>query len=296
MQLPTLVLERRGPVLTVRISNPPDDLLDGRVIADLDVLGRRLLADRSIRAVVLTGPRPGVFIPHYDIAEIADGAESLGLATPYAGARVSLAALKALRHVPGAYGLLRHTPLAPALDLPTTHAALARFSRLPQVVIAAIDGDAMGGGCEVALACDIRLMSDGDHRIGLPEISTGIPPGAGGTQRLAQVVGPGRAVAMVLQARVLTPQQALDHGLVDQVCDDVQEAAMEVAQRVAAWNPMAVRSAKRAMLPPRGLDVEAAGFMATASHKEAISRMREFGAQPQSPWRDRSWVHQRTEV
>ena len=294
MRLPTLVLERRGPVLTVRVSNPPDDLLDGRVISDLDVVGRRLLRDRSIRAAIVTGPRPGVFIPHYDIAEIADGAEALGLATPYAGARASLGVLKALRHVPGAYGLLRHTPLAPALDLPFTHAVLGRFSRLPQVVIAAIDGDAMGGGCEVALACDIRLMADGDHRIGLPELSTGIPPGAGGTQRLAQVVGPGRAVAMVLQARVLTPQQALSSGLVDQVCEDVQAAAMDVARRVAAWNPMAVRSAKRAMLPPRGLDVEAAGFMATASHAEAITRMRDFGALPQSPWRDRSWVQERT--
>jgi enoyl-CoA hydratase len=133
-------------------------------------------------------------------------------------------------------------------------------------------------------------MADGDHRIGLPEITAGIPPGAGGTQRLAAAVGAGPALAMVLQGRVLTPRQALSSGLVDAVHEDVEGAAQELAQRVARWNPRAVRAAKRAMSPPRGFGVEAAGFVATASQGTAVSRLKEFVALGQSPWRDRSWL------
>lgn len=290
MRRPSLALQRRGRVLTVRIDNPPGDLLDATVIEDLDHVGRRLARDRSIRSVVITGPRPGVFVPHYDIAEIVTGSESLGLPTPYPVARAGVAAVTALAAVPGAHRVLRRTPAAGLVDLARTHAALRRLGALDKVVIAAIDGDALGGGCELALACDIRLMADGDYRIGLPEITAGIPPGAGGTQRLAAAIGEGPALAMVLQGRVLTPREALAAGLVDAVHGDVTAEAQHLAQRLAQWNPRAVRATKRAMRPPRGFGVEAAGFVATASHGTAVARLKEFVALPQSPWRDRSWL------
>lgn len=290
MLFQTLDLCRRGPVLTVRVTNPAGDLLDASVVSDLDRMGRCLAGDTVIRAVVLTGPRPGTFIPHYDLGEIVAGAEEFGLPTPYGVARSGLAAVAGLLRVPGARSLLAATAASGLVQILDTHAALSRFGKLSQVVIAAIDGDAQGGGCEVALACDIRVMGDGDWRIGLPEISAGITPGAGGTQRLSASVGPHRALAMVLQARTLNPHEALSAGLIDEVSTDPLARAQEIAERVANWNPAAIRNAKRAMVSQRGLRTEAAAFVATVSQEPAVSRLKQFVAAPVSPWQDRSWT------
>lgn len=290
MLLPTLELTRRGRVLEVRIANPDGDLLDASVMADLDLLGRRLADDASIGAVILTGPRPGTFVPHYDIEEIVAGAQDFSVPTSYPVARGALAAVKVAAIIPGAWRALSNSPAAGLVQMLRTQMALRRLGLLPQVVIAAIDGDALGGGCELALACDIRVMTDADYRIGLPEISAGIMPGAGGTQRLAAAVGARRARAMVLQARTVDPREALHYGLVDEICDDAVVRAHEIAVRVAQWNPDAVRNAKRALPGWRGFTTEAAGFVATVSHRPAIEKMQEFVAQPRSPWQSRAWT------
>ena len=299
---PTLRLESRGATLIVRIDNPPDDLLDGQVFTDLDRLGRRLARDRRCRAVILTGPRPGVFVPHYDLQEIVAGAEGLGLPTPYSVARPAIAAVAGACHVPGVAGLLRRTPLAGLVTLLDTHRTLTRFGQLPQVVIAAIGGDALGGGCELALACDVRIMAEGPHLIGLPEVSAGIPPGAGGSIRLVRAVGASRATAMMLRARPMDSVEAREAGLVDRVVPaaDLLPAALRLADRVTAWNPTAVRAIKRSVAATQGpaagaFKVEAAGFVAAASASPALDRLREFGSLSDpdagvSPWRDRRWL------
>mgnify|MGYP000845434069 CR=1 FL=1 len=297
----TLRLEPRGTTLVVCFDNGPSDLLDRQVFLDLDNLTRRLARDSRTRAVVITGPRPGVFAPHYDLSEIADGAEELGLTTPYPGARLGIAAVAAATKVPGVAEMLNRTPAAGLVEILTTHRTLARFGRLPQVVIAALSGDAMGGGCEVALACDLRIMAEGDFRIGLPEISAGIPPGAGGSVRLARAVGNSRAAAMMLQARVLDPEQAVAIGLIDQLAppEDLMAEACRVADRVAQWNPAAVNGVKRSIRATTEsrapFRIEAAGFVAAASGSAAIQRLRQFEAESESelgssPWRDRSWL------
>ncbi|MGB2970297.1 MAG: enoyl-CoA hydratase/isomerase family protein [Candidatus Nanopelagicales bacterium] len=302
--LSTLRLEPQGTTLVVHFDNGPTDLLDRQVFADLDTLTRRLTRDDRFRAVVLTGPRPEVFAPHYDLAEIADGAEELGISTPYRGARIGIAIVAAASKVKGAEKLLRRTPAAGLVEILATHRTLARFGRLPQVVIAAIGGDALGGGCEVALACDLRIMADGDFLIGLPEISAGIPPGAGGSVRLARAVGSSRAAAMMLRARPLDPTEALAAGLVDQVLpqSELLAEAHRIAERVGQWNPTAVRSVKRTLAAVAGSStpfrVEAAGFVAAASGRPAIDRLRVFGEQSDpargtSPWQDRSWLDRR---
>ncbi len=298
---PTLRLESRGATLIVRIDNPPDDLLDAQVLTDLDRLGRRLARDRRFRAVILTGPRLGVFVPHYDLQEIVTGAEDLGVPTPYALARPAIAAVAGATHVPGVAGLLRRTPLAGLVTLLDTHRTLTRFGQLPQVVIAAIGGDALGGGCEVALACDLRIMAEGPHLIGLPEVSAGIPPGAGGSVRLVRAIGASRATAMMLRGRPMDPAEAQQAGLVDRVVPsaDLLPTALRLADRVAGWNPAAVRGIKRSIAAtsgsPGAFHVEAAGFVAAASGLPALDRLREFGALSDpdaavSPWRDRSWL------
>lgn len=287
-------------VLVVRVANPAGDLLDAAVMADLDALGRRLAADRSVRAVVVTGPRPGVFVPHYELGEIVAGAERFGTAPPYALARAVLAAVAATSRVPGAAGLLARTPAAGVLELLRTHAALTRLTLLPQVLVAAVDGDALGGGCELALACDLRVMSRGPYRIGLPEVSAGIPPGAGGTPRLVRAIGPARARSMLLRSRPYEPDEALAAGLVDEAVPPewTLSRALELARQAARRSPDAVAAVKRT-LADRGLrdalGVEAAGFLAVAASPRATARLKEFVAasspdRTRTPWRDRTWL------
>ena len=93
-------------------------------------------------------------------------------------------------------------------------ACLRRMENMSKIFIAAINGTAMGGGFELALACDIRLVKDGASHLGLPEVNLGILPGAGGTQRLPRLIGEGRALEMMLLGRTISPAEALDLGIV----------------------------------------------------------------------------------
>ena len=288
-------------VLVVRLTNPAGDLLDTAVFADLDTLGRRLLTESGIGGVVVTGPRPGVFAPHFRLGEIADGAEALGRPVPYSLARAAYVGVRGLSRVDAVRARLLASPAAGIAELVRTHEALTRLGAVPQVVVAAIDGDALAGGCELALACDLRVMAQGEGRIGLVEISAAIPPGAGGTQRLVRAVGAARARSMALRATVLDAGSAQAVGLVDEVCApaDVLDVAVRVAAEVARRDPAAITAVKRAMQGGRafrdGLATEGAGFVSTASGSAAIARLRAFAAASdergeRTPWRDRSWL------
>ncbi|MBI3537195.1 MAG: enoyl-CoA hydratase/isomerase family protein [Chloroflexi bacterium] len=102
------------------------------------------------------------------------------------------------------------------------HAALENISRIPKLFIAMIGGHALGGGLEIALACDLRFSGDGDFKIGLPEVSLGLIPGNGGTQRLTRLVGKNRALDLMVTARTLSPNDALTYGIVDRVFPQVE--------------------------------------------------------------------------
>jgi enoyl-CoA hydratase len=119
---------------------------------------------------------------------------------------------------------------------------------LPQPVIAAVNGFAMGGGCELALAADIRLAS-GNAVFGQPEVGLGIPPGWGGTQRLTRLVGPGLAAEIILSGRRVKAEEALRIGLVNAIYPQAEliDRALEMAASIAKNSPVAVRSAKRLM-------------------------------------------------
>jgi enoyl-CoA hydratase len=288
-------------LLVVRIANPAGDLLDTAVFADLDLLGRRLATDATIGGVVVVGPRAGVFAPHFRLGEIADGAEAIGRPVPYRLARAAYAGVAGMSRVRVLRDLLLASPAAGIAEVVRTHDALTRLGALPQVVVAAIDGDALGGGLELALACDLRVMAEGDARIGLVEVSAAIPPGAGGTWRLARSVGPARARSMLLRSTVLDARAAHEVGLVDEVCasGDVLDVALGLAREVARRSPDAVAAVKRSLQGGRalreGLAIEAAGFVSTASGQRAITRLRAFAAASdergtRTPWRDRSWL------
>ena len=121
-----------------------------------------------------------------------------------------------------------------------------RLARLPMPTIAAIEGNALGGGLELALCCDIRVASE-TSRLGLPEVRLAVTPGAGGTQRLPRVVGSARAKELILTGRVLTAEEAERIGLVSRVVPAGQAlaAADEIATEIAARGPVAVREAKK---------------------------------------------------
>jgi enoyl-CoA hydratase/carnithine racemase len=128
------------------------------------------------------------------------------------------------------------------------------LAQLDKPTIAAVHGHTLGGGLEMALACDIRIAAD-DARLGLPEVSRGLLPGSGGTQRLARLVGRSRALEMLYTGATVTAQEALAMGLVNRVVPraDLDRTANELAEQIAALPPVALRLAKEAVL--RGLDL-----------------------------------------
>jgi len=139
-----------------------------------------------------------------------------------------------------------------AINLQDSFTAVAR---IPQPTIAAITGYALGGGCELAMCCDMRIAAD-DAQLGQPEILLGIIPGAGGTQRLPRLVGPGRAKEIVFSGRFVSAEESLRIGLVEQVVAsaDVLETAMALAKRLARGPAIATRAAKEAI--DRGLETD----------------------------------------
>lgn len=129
------------------------------------------------------------------------------------------------------------------------HEVFDRFAAEDTVFVAAIAGHALGGGYEIALACDIRVAATGRYRVGLPEVTLGLLPGTGGTQRLPRLVGRGRALDMILAGRSVTPDEAYDLGMVDRLVDaeDFTDTVEEMATTLAGGAPLAIAAAKRAV-------------------------------------------------
>ena len=212
-------LERRDDGLSVvTLANPKVNALSGALLDELGDVARALTDDPP-RAVLVTGG-PKVFAAGADISEFGgpDEAATVG--------RTFLDALEAV-------------------------------AAIPRVTIAAIGGFALGGGCELALACDLRIASE-RARLGQPEILLGIIPGGGGTQRLARLVGPSRAKEMIFSGRQVAADEALRMGLVDRVvpAEGFEAAALDWAAEFAAGPSAAAGLAKAAI--DRGLDTDLA--------------------------------------
>ncbi len=225
---------------------------------ELDAVTREIEADQSVRAVVFTGGSPGVFIQHYSVQELVSIAEQL---------RAS-----------GAKFDERGEPQSFSLDK-----ACDRVETMPKPAIAAINGNCMGGGLEFALCCDIRIVEDGPYQLGLPEVTVGILPGGGGTQRLPRVVGAARALEFMLLGRRLTPREAAAFGLVNEMArGKALERAMEVAGQLASQSPRAMahikRLARSAMQSPlaEGLKLERNLFMDLMTTDWAIDAMKAY--------------------
>ena len=273
--------ERGGGVVLATISNPPHALMDEPIVEALEALSIRAGEDPGLTGIVITGDHPERFVAHYDVGELLEAAEaspSVGTTT----ARASLGAVAALRRVvPGAAGALERTPAAGLSAAERFGEVFLRFNTAGAVVVAAINGSAMGGGCELALACDIRLMAAGPHGIGQPEILLGFPPGGGGTQRLARLLGSAGALRLCLDGGPLDPAAAHELGIVDEVVEPAAllDHALELAERLGRRPKAAIAGVKRAVYLggaqplAAGLRLERAELMAAITTEEAKAAM-----------------------
>jgi len=226
----TLILDRRDDGIAVVTINRPDKLnaLNKQVMSELDAVIEEVSSDNDVKAVIITGSGPKAFVAGADIAELADLDESTGQTLALAGQSV-----------------------------------FTRIARSPKPVIAVVEGYALGGGCELALACHIRIAG-GNAVFGLPEVTLGLIPGYGGTQRLPRLVGQGRAMEMILTGTPIVAQKAFDTGLVNKLVDAGQgfDEAVLMLTTILKRAPLAVAAAIKAVLasaetPGEGFDTEA---------------------------------------
>ncbi len=257
--------------------------MDSEVVAHLAALVQRADEDDGVGAVVLTGAHPERFMAHYDVGELLAAARS-GPAVGRRVARGSLRVAGALRRVRGIERALERTPAAGLVALERFHETFLAMNRSGAVFVAALNGSAMGGGCELALACDVRVMAEGDFAVGQPEILFGFPPGGGGTQRLARMLGSARALRLVLDGGPLSPSEALELGLIDELVDReaLLERAIAVGARLGARPKAGVAACKRAVyeggsMPlAAGLRVERSEFIAALGTRDAEEAMASY--------------------
>ncbi|HEJ1198444.1 TPA: enoyl-CoA hydratase/isomerase family protein [Pseudomonas aeruginosa] len=282
-----LRVEQRGRVLQVLLDNPPANFLTTAVMQELDDLLEDLEQRQDIGAVILSGAADGVFLTHFDVDEIERAVAPITFSMPAWLTRLLLESESLLRHLPGARKLLRRTLLAGVADMNLFHEVTAHMRRMDKVFIAAINGLALGGGCELALACDLRLMAEDDQVerfLGQPEVLIGLIPGGGGTQMLARSLGVARALELCLEGQLLEPRQALALGLVNGLApaEELLEAADALAQRLSRRSPQAVRLIKRSIYQAasrdwtEGMASEKAGFLSAASQGNTRRAMREY--------------------
>lgn len=282
-----LRIEQRGRVLQVLLDNPPANFLTMAVMQELADLLEDLEQRQDIGAVILSGAADGVFLTHFDVDEIERAVAPITFSMPAWLTRLLLESESLLRHLPGARKLLRRTLLAGVADMNLFHEVTAHMRRMDKVFIAAINGLALGGGCELALACDLRLMAEDDQVerfLGQPEVLIGLIPGGGGTQMLARSLGVARALELCLEGQLLEPRQALALGLVNGLApaEELLEAADALAQRLSRRSPQAVRLIKRSIYQAasrdwtEGMASEKAGFLSAASQGNTRRAMREY--------------------
>jgi enoyl-CoA hydratase len=224
-----------GPVAHLELVNPPLNLVTRELTEQLRDALERLRVAAEVRAVVVSGRGDRAFCAGSHIGEFE------GLRGRVAEGKLLLEKL-----------------------------VYRQLAELPMPTIAAIEGDALGGGLELALCCDLRVAS-ARARLGLPEVRLAVLPGSGGTQRLPRIVGPARAKELILTGRIINSDEAERIGLVNQVvpAGEARQAADALAEEIAARGPLAVREAKRLIDAALEVDLDA-GLAAELDASERI--------------------------
>lgn len=286
LDLETVRLEQDDRLLVASYDAPPLNFMTDRLLRDLDELTRTVDGDDSVGAVLITGAPRDRFITHFDLSELLDDAESAGATYPPAVVRGGLRAVEALGPVPPARRAIERTPVGGIVSMRRHHEVVMRMAGSGVVYVAAVNGPALGGGFELAVACDVRLVSDDPSiRLGLPELLIGITTAAG-SQRLGQLIGTGRALEMMLEGRLLRAEEAVEMGLARRVMgrDRFLEDAKAYAAPLARRNRDAVAAQKRAFYedstrsPSESLRREAASFMRCLTLEPVQGALREAAA------------------
>jgi len=240
-------LEVDNGVGTIRLDRPPMNVLNRQVQRELLAVAEEASDRADVRAVVVYGG-PKVLAAGADVKEMA---------------------------------AMSYSDMAPVTR--KVSAGLSALSVIPKPTVAAVTGFALGGGLEVALAADRRICGD-NAKLGFPEILLGLIPGGGGTQRLARLVGPARAKDLVYTGRIVTAQEALEIGLVDEIvpADDVYSRSVEYVSRFTSAAALALAAAKKAIDGGldsdlrTGLDLESELFAGVFATDDAGIGMRSF--------------------
>jgi len=248
-------------IATLTIDHPPVNSFNTQVVTELNEAVDQLLADEEVKAVVITGGGTNAFVAGADIPEI-----------------------RKLLDQPG--GLKMASELGQALFL--------KIERASKPFIAAINGYCLGGGLELAMACHMRVCAD-RARLGQPEINLGIIPGWGGTQRLARIVGKGKAIELILTGDMITAQEAYRLGLVNKVVPTgaVLKEARGLARKIVSKSKLPVAAALRAIseglqLPlEEGLKIEAEEFGKLEEAADAREGISAFLEKRQPQFQDR---------
>ncbi len=250
MNFDSLLFESDGDIAIVTI-NRPDKLnaLNETVISELEFCFTKLVSDKSIRGVILTGAGSKAFVAGADIGEFPNFSPEDAVAFSRKGQDV-----------------------------------FTRIENFPKPVIAAVNGYALGGGCELALACHLRIAAS-SASFGLPEVGLGVIPGFGGTQRLPRVAGLGVATEMILTGKPILAERAAAVGLANSVVelDELLDAAKKMLRSITSKAPLAIKYALQALrasdLPlAEGLSTEAQLFgdvFATEDMKEGVAAFME---------------------
>ena len=244
-----------GQIVTCYLSNPPTHTLTAEGVIEIHKFLDIMEAKKDLRVLAFTGDGDEVFIKHYEVGELAETAEK---------------------------NLNKTQVNSDPKELHGFHRMLLRLRDLDAIVVAGINGNTAGGGCEFSLGCDLRIMSDGDYKIGLPETSVGILPGGGGTQRLARLIGASRALDLILHARLLTPQEAESFGIINKIIPhkNFHEGLNHYCQDIANRAPIALSQVKKIihkgldMTLEEGLLLEQKAFDITMNSEDAAQAMR----------------------
>jgi enoyl-CoA hydratase/carnithine racemase len=231
-------LDTRGEIAILWLDNPPANSLSPQVVEDLWRAWEAVESGAEVRAMILTSPNPALF---------SAGADIKAFTTLDAGSGKQL--------------------------LDRGHALLRAWERSPRMTIAAVNGLALGGGCEIAMGCDVRLASI-SATFGQPEINLGIMPGFGGTQRLPRLVGPAKALEMNTTGEAISADEAYEHGLVNRVVPDHElfDTALQWARKFARQPPLALEQVKRASHRAdldEGIEAEKDGFGTVFASQDA---------------------------
>ena len=250
-----LRIEDNGNYLICYLSNPPTHTLTSSGVSEihsfLDLVEKR----NDLRVIAFTGEGKGVFIKHYEVGELANTAEK---------------------------NLETKKDQQDPKDLHPFHTMLLRLRDLDPIVVAGINGNTAGGGCEFSLGCDLRIMSEGNFLIGLPETSVGILPGGGGTQRLSRLIGSSRALDLILHAKLLSPKEAYDLGIINKLLSEnnFNQELISYCEDLSNRAPIALQQVKKIihqgleMSLEESLLIEQKAFDVTMNSRDAARAMR----------------------